>query len=490
MAGSRRRLTALRAEDICAAAVTIVAMVAAFCTVYRIAMLYHAGANAGILSAVLVMTQSRRGAAGHDRSLFAELAVFLFVALGAAAVGWLLHNAFVMGATVFVAIVSLSVWTRRFGDNIRRIGSLLALPLVAVLVVPARPNAPGGVPVDMLLVFVAGAAAFGWLFVLTHLAERIGMRAQAGRAANPPVSEPQRAPKGMPASTRMAIQMAIALTAAFAIGRLAFAQHWSWIVLTVYIVCIGASSRGDVLYKGLLRLGGALGGTIAAALVQHLFVPHGVETAALIFAVLFAGICLRSINYAWWAASATLVISLLQASGARPASGSLDLRLEEILIGAACAVATAWFVLPIRTESVVRRRLSDALLAFDELACCPADAQLDERAHKRRVLDDRMARIATIAQPLELHRRLARPSSEDDHPAVWIELLRHCVGHVDSIAGPREELVRAIRHSRKTLGQKETSTTAALQRLHRLLATDTAQAARRRPPENEPELEA
>jgi hypothetical protein len=52
--------------------------------------------------------------------------------------------------------------------------------------------------------------------------------------------------------------------------------------------------------------------------------------------------------------------------------------------------------------------------------------------------------------------------------------------------------VRAIRHSRKTLGQKELSTTTALQRLHRLLARDgqAAQETRPRPPENEPELEA
>jgi hypothetical protein len=480
----------LRAQDVRAAAVTVVAMVAAFCTVWRIAMLFHAGPNAGILAAVLVMTHSRRrDTSTHDRSLPEELAVFLFVALGAAAVGWLLHNAFVAGASVFVVIVSLSVWTRRFGERIRRIGSLLALPLVAVLVVPARPDAPGGAAVDLLLVGIAGAAAFGWLFVLTQLAARIGTRANARRTAHPPIAEPQRISQGMPASTRMAIQMAIALTAAFAIGRFAFAQHWSWIVLTVYIVCIGASSRGDVLYKGLLRLGGALGGTVTAALVQHLFVPHGAETAVLIFAVLFVGICLRSINYAWWAASATLVISLLQASGARPA-GTLDLRLEEIFIGAVCAVATAWFVLPIRTEAVVRRRLSDALLAFDELACCPVDAQPDERAHKRRVLDHRMQRLATVAPPVQLHRQLVRPAVDADHPAVWVELLRHCTHHAGDIDNPREELARAIRYSRKSLGQNDLSTTAALQRLRRLLAQQPAPEAHTRPPANEPELEA
>jgi hypothetical protein len=482
--------TTPRAEDISAAAVTVTAMIAAFCTVYGISTFFHAGANAGILSAVLAMTHSRRGASGHERSLPMELLIFVFVGLGAAAVGWLLHDTFVVGATVFIAVVSLSVWTRKFGGKIRRIGSLLALPLVAVLVVPTRPNAPGGVPVDMLLVLVAGAAAFGWLFVLTRLAARIGMRVKKPSIAAHAVPEPQRAAKGMPASTRMAVQMAIALTAAFAIGRLAFPAHWSWVVLTVYIVCIGAASRGDVLYKGLLRLAGAAGGTIVAALVQHLFVPHGAQTAVWVFAVLFIGTCLRGINYAWWAASATLVISLLQAAGLRSGSGSLDLRLEEILIGAVCAVATAWFVLPIRTESSVRRRLSDALLAFDELASCPADAQPEERTHKLRVLEDRMSRIADIAKPVELHRRLTRGRPDDDHPAVWIENLRDCVRHAERVDGPREELVRAIRLSRKTLGQNDASTTAALQRLHRLLAKEEAPFADTKRSTAKPESEA
>src|SRR5438105_2276783 len=51
------------------------------------------------------------------------------------------------------------------------------------------------------------------------------------------------------ASTRMAIQMAVGLTASFLIGHVFFAEHWEWIVLTAFIVNSGNRGRLDVAYK-------------------------------------------------------------------------------------------------------------------------------------------------------------------------------------------------------------------------------------------------
>jgi uncharacterized membrane protein YccC len=83
---------------------------------------------------------------------------------------------------------------------------------------------------------------------------------------------------------------AVALIAAFVIGRIAFAHHWSWIVLTAFIVCSGSISRGDAIYKGVLRLAEATAGTLAAALVQHMYAPQGPAAALLIFVVLFVAL--------------------------------------------------------------------------------------------------------------------------------------------------------------------------------------------------------
>ncbi len=118
----------------------------------------------------------------------------------------------------------------------------------------------------------------------------------------------------MTVPTRMALQMLVALALAFAIGMFAFPQHWSWVVLTAFIVCSGAVGRGDAIYKGLLRVGGAIGGTLIAAILSRVAMPNGTVSAAVIFVVLFFGIWLRTVNYAYWAACATLIFALLQGS--------------------------------------------------------------------------------------------------------------------------------------------------------------------------------
>lgn len=47
--------------------------------------------------------------------------------------------------------------------------------------------------------------------------------------------------------------------------------------------------------------------------------------------------------------------------------------LEEIVIGALIGIAAAWFVLPIRSTTVLRRRIADALAALSD-ALDPANA--------------------------------------------------------------------------------------------------------------------
>jgi hypothetical protein len=449
------------------AALTVVATIAAFCTVYAISKPFQAGPNAAILSAVLALTQGRRRTSS-DHSPWMKLAAFPVVAVAVAAIGWLLHNAFVIGAAVFVSAMSFSIWSRQLGETMRRIGSIAALPLVAVLIAPPPPHAPGGHLVNLFLVIVAGVAAYAWLIALAEVAKRAG--AMDGASAPLAISavEPQRKKGTLSPHTRMAIQMAVALTAAFIVGRIFFAQHWGWVVLTAFIVCSGSVSRGDAVYKGFLRLAGATAGTLTAALVQHMYAPHGPEAAVLIFGVLFAGLWLREINYAWWAACMTLVIAMLQSTGANADASILHLRLLEILIGALCGAGATWFVLPIPTESLVRRRIADALLALDEFASTE-DVSTEERQKKLQVFQQHIARLDGVAPPVEFHRHVTFQHRNANHPATWIHLLRHSAHRVDAFQGSRKDLVRAVRHARKTLGQRDLRLSEPLQHLHALL---------------------
>lgn len=208
----------------------------------------------------------------------------------------------------------------------------------------------------------------------------------------------------------MALQMLVALALAFAIGMTALPQHWSWVVLTAFIVCSGAVGRGDAIYKGLLRLGGAIGGTLLAALISRIPL-HGVSSAAVIFAVLFFGIWLRERNYAYWAACATLIFALLQGSQGVDPLPLFALRLIAILVGALCAIAATWFVFPIRTTHVVRRRVADARDALRAGA-----GVRDLHLH--------LAQLDRVAPPVRLHRRVFGEPKDGEHPATLLERMQ------------------------------------------------------------------
>ena len=434
-----------------------VAVLASFLTAYAIGARFSAGPSVAIVSAVLALTLARRPSA--HTSPWLTLAMLPAVAVAAALVGYLLLSIPILGAIVFVAAIVLSIWLRQFGPRATELGGLIALPFVVILISPVRPNATDGPLVNLALVVCAGLVAFVWVAIVRYLAARIGSppaTQSASRASRPeprPVKD-----GGLSVSARMALQMGVALSAAFTIGLIFFPQHWGWSVLTAFIVCSGARGRGDAAYKGLLRLAGALAGTVAAAAVQHLALPNGVATACAIFAALFLGMWLRERNYAYWAACVTLVLALLQRSDAEPGIALLLGRLEGILIGALCAVAATWFVYPIRTESIVRRRVADVLAALEDLFV--GDVPSEERAHKLAVVEHRAAEMDRVAPPVELHRRIfAR--TVDEHPAAWIAIVRELLAHArERVAGGRQDddeaARRAIRHSRRSIGKRLT----------------------------------
>jgi Fusaric acid resistance protein-like len=435
----------------------IAAVLASFLTMYAIGARVSAGPSTAILSAVLALTLSRRPANAHV-PVWLTFATLPAIAIASALVGHLLKVTPALGAVLFVAALFVSIWLRQFGRRAAEIGRLIALPFVVMLVVPVGPNAPGGPLVNIALAVCAGLVALGWVTIVGFAMARMGY----GNAADDdriPAPEP-RAPasRGLSVSTRMALQMGVALTAAFVVGFVLFPQHWGWVVLTAFIVCSGARGRGDAAYKGLLRLGGAIAGTIGAAVLGHVALPNGVATACAIFAALFLGMWLRERNYAYWAACITLVLALLQRSDSEPGLALLLQRLEGIFAGALCAVAATWFVYPIRTESVVRRRVAGVLAALEDLF--GADASAEERARKLAVVEHRVAEMNLVAPPVELHRRLFARSA-DEHPAAWIALVRELLAHArarveSGIVEGHEPVRRAIRHSRRSIGRRLT----------------------------------
>jgi hypothetical protein len=217
----------------------------------------------------------------------------------------------------------------------------------------------------------------------------------------------------------MAMQMAVGLGASFVIGYVYFSERWSWIVLTAVIVLTGNRGRLDVAYKSVLRVLGAAAGTLAAVALGLFAGSHDTTTVLLILGALFLGVWLRPLGYAWWALFVTLALALLQGFAGTPAPRILWPRLEEIVIGAMIGVASAWFVLPVRSTAVLRRRIADALAALSEA--------LDPSTPVR-TPNDFAAAVAGVEQVAPAFRasRLMTRRFRAVQPADWVDTLVSC----------------------------------------------------------------
>ena len=376
------------------------------------------GTGPAVLAVVLCVSLSRSQLDRDLRGRLEAALVLPLVGLVALGVGLLLRYWPWAGAAVFVAGMFVSIWLRRFGAMARRAGGLIALPFVTLLTVPhVRPAADGPLPVWLVPIVVA-LLALWWVSIFHWLMRLLRIRPPAEEEETFFVAPAAQDKPGLAVSTRMAIQMAVALAAAFAIGFLCFRERWGWIVLTAFIVNSGNRGRLDVVYKSGMRVLGAAAGTaIALGLGRHLGLDQR-DTAVLILVSLFLGVWLRPFGYAWWALFVTLALALLQGFGDSEPAGLLWQRMEEIVLGALVGIAAAWFVLPVRSSDVLRRRLADALAALSE-ALDPATGRRSA-ARFSAALD----RVEEVMPPFRAARLLLRQRAI--HPADWADTLLDC----------------------------------------------------------------
>jgi hypothetical protein len=419
MSANRWEFSALRKaliEGVPAMAGTL----ASFLITYALCERVGTNASPAILSAVLCLGISRAPERHGFVALLRRCIAVPVIALGVSLIGFTFLHAPLAGAMLFTLGMSASVALREYGRVASAMGRTIAFTLIAMLVVPVAIDRSAGVGVTIVLLLAAAIVAqlCAW-----------GATALANIGGSPPISAgvpPQRKKSvgkpeaGKLSSThRMALQMLVALTLSFAIGMTVFRLHWPWVVLSAFIVTSGAIGRGDALYKGLLRVAGAISGTLVAELLTFVHVGSSVEYAALIFAVLFVGIWLRQINYAYWAACATLLFALLQGPQSSPGVALFGTRVVCILIGAVCGVLATWFVVPIRSSHVVRRRLADAM----------GDMR-DVLTGETRDLEHHTAQLERIAPAWRLHRTVLAREAPHAHPATWIERAHALLAHM------------------------------------------------------------
>lgn len=350
--------------------VAMVAVLGSFATALLIRHAANLSSSIEVLAIALALTLGRVGQRPEHRSLRARaLAVLLLplIAIGANEVGTTLFTHPNLGDALFVLAISVTIWMRRFGELPRRIATLATLPFVAMLIVPAPIVTIHGGGDQRLWTALIAVVALSWVVLTQSVAERAGLLPRAADQLIPARPRARRASgdRRIAATTKMALQMGVALGAAFAVGRSVFSPHWTWVVLSAFIVCSGNRGREDVAHKAVMRLIGAGAGTLAATLVAGMFPAGDVWSIVLLFAVLSIALWLRPINYAFWAAGMTAALALLYGYYGEHGTDLLATRLEAIAVGVGLGLAASWLLLPVKATDIMRRDVGMALAALE-----------------------------------------------------------------------------------------------------------------------------
>ena len=418
-----------------------------------------------VMAVVLSLSLARSHLDFDFRGRVEAAFVLPIVGLLALGVGALLHRAPWVGALAFVMGMSIPIWMRQFREGIRRAGSLIALPFVVILTTPYVPRTHIGPSITLLVPIIVAELALVSVTAFHMLARHWRWQPPPRVSKSVSVEAPRASTMRPIASTRMAIQMAIALALSFTVGFVFFSERWSWIVLTAYIVGSGNQGRLDVAYKSVLRVLGAATGTLLALMFTFHAGANDAVTVILIFVAVFCGLWLRPIGYAWWALFVTLALSLLQGFVGTSAQEILWPRLEEIVVGAIIGVLAAWFVLPIRATDVMRRRIGDALALLAE-AFDPVTSSRE--THK--VLEA-IERVEKAAPAFRASRVVTR-NFRRVQPADWVDALAACRTPLVSLIADGQKpgtIRKAIGEARKAMREPE-SIHAALENLRDALA--------------------
>jgi hypothetical protein len=414
------------------ASVTMAATLASFGTALVIEHAARLSTSVLVLAVALTLSMGRVSSRPEHRtgpSRLLNLAVLPLVAVAATEIGaWMLLHPDI-GDALFVLAVSLTIWARRFGPLVSRLAGLATLPFISMLIVPAPViTTPGsGSPGDQRLwSALIAIIALAWVTASQLIATRTGLLPSShqtrprGAPKAPAAQSKQSAKQARKtlASSRMAAQMAVALGAAFVVGRSLFPEHWTWVVLTAFVVCSGNRGRGDVVHKAVMRLLGASVGTVAATALTGALPVGNLWSIVAVFGVLSVALWLRPLNYAYWAAGMTSALALLYGYYGERGAGLLASRLEAIVIGAALGVAASWFLLPVRTTDVIRGDAARALAALTDYVAGAGTDPASLAGHQTR-FEQSVEKLERARATLWLVTRLMPPRWRTE-PAAYV----------------------------------------------------------------------
>lgn len=134
------------------------AILASFAIMYGLCIRLGVDSSPAVLAAALAVGLTRHKEKLAPRAALSRLLLLPLIGLAAGGIGFAFRAMPALGAVLFTLGITLSVWLRNFGERASAIGRTIALPFIAMLVVPIHVEGRPGL--GALLVLAAGAIAF------------------------------------------------------------------------------------------------------------------------------------------------------------------------------------------------------------------------------------------------------------------------------------------------------------------------------------------
>jgi uncharacterized membrane protein YccC len=230
----------------------------------------------------------------------------------------------------------------------------------------------------------------------------------AGDAAVPePETPPDEEQSGLNPSTKAAIQVAVASSAATILGELISPDRWYWAVLTAFLVFTGVSTRGEILTRAGHRIVGTIAGVMAGVLLATL-IGHNppVQIVVLVLCV-FCAFYLVTVAYALLTFFVTVLLAMLYGLLGDFSVQVLELRIAETAVGGLVGIASAFFVFSTGTRTTFIEKVDDYLDRMVDLidagitSVCTPGGETDLVAETRR-LDNALQSVVTAGKPLQM----------------------------------------------------------------------------------------
>jgi uncharacterized membrane protein YgaE (UPF0421/DUF939 family) len=240
----------------------------------------------------------------------------------------------------------------------------------------------------------------------------------------------------LPLYVRTAIQMAIAVGAATALGDVLSSRRFYWAVLAAVIAFMNANTTGEQVRKAFFRVAGTVVGIGVGSLLVTVVGHHTYWSVAVILASLFFGFYLMRINYTFMVIGITVMVSQLYVQFDEFSNSLLLLRLEETALGAAVTIVVVMLVFPLRTRRVLRIAVRDLVQTVGRLAAHASD-------HLLGVDHDTEATLRSDARSVDAAYHALTATAEP--------LRRNLSGGIDEDTGRALRLASAVRNYSRNL---------------------------------------